>query len=340
MQQKTNEKLPEYAQEMIQKLITETYGKKIKDINYQARSIPSGKSVPLMRRFSYDVFADIVMNEHNKHKKIINDMFNIDIEKYLKGFKIADKVIASNAFGTLYFVYPPSDFISRSTNRFNRRYILKIQSEPNSSGKSALDYESHMQKLFHKAKIAPKIISEFHLNDKNKTGIIIMEKLDDDTLPTLLGSEELSKEQLDQVFGWFIYLFKVMCDNDLIHADFHTGNIGIVFDERYPPLGLRPVLIDFGWSSSGPCDTRLEVLQLLRSLEIDIGEKSIKRNNGTYLENKLIDYYKKQFGDNIRKSYSGKNGYNELYSYYQDIYAKNIYYPDRQKYNDMANKRK
>lgn len=334
-------KIPYHVTSMVNKLVTEIYGKKFKNIKIEVddNSIPSDNdSEEKLNRFSYDIFAQIVEGEDQKNKREIKKLFNIDIGKYLDGFKIADKIKVGNAFGTLFYVYPPSDFKSSSKRRFDRRYILKVQSDPYSEGRSALEYEAHMQKLFYKAGIAPKIYKEHHFNDKRKTGMLIMEKLDTNTLPTLLNSQELSKQELDQVFKWFLDIFKVMCDNNLVHGDFHTGNIGVVFDpsEKHKPLYSRPVLIDFGWSSRGLCDIRIEILQLLRSIQIDLEEKQIKPGNAKYLENKLLELYKSKYTSHffptIEKRYEGKNGYDNLYSIYQEMYAQNVYYPDKHKY--------
>ena len=61
MQEKTNQKLPNYVQRMVNKLIAETYGDKIKNIDYKTTHIPSERSISQMNRFSYDLFADIVL---------------------------------------------------------------------------------------------------------------------------------------------------------------------------------------------------------------------------------------------------------------------------------------
>lgn len=67
-------------------------------------------------------------------------------------------------------------------------------------------------------------------------------------------------------------LLQEMCANNLVHGDLHWGNIGIAIatNPRHSVTleGVRvhPVLIDFGWSSEGPCNPTLEIMQLMSCL--------------------------------------------------------------------------
>lgn len=322
----------------IGKLINKVYGIKQSDVKLvdglltaydEMIGIPKHNvSDEALMRVAFDVFSAIVKDHHKKCVVEIKKLFGIDILKYLNGFIIAKRLNAKNAFGTLYFIYQPSYFKPNTKDRFAYRHILKIQNSR--LDEPGLKYEAFMQKRFAKCGLAPKILYDYHmvLHGK-KLGIIIMEKYSGNTIPQILERNTLSSNELNQVYTTLIRMLELMCKHNLIHGDLHWDNIGVIEDPTARPLRFRYSLLDFGQSSVGKCDLRVELLQLLRTLRMF----SFKQGNIRYLEDKLYAYYMNRFKhDKLHKTPNGNYGYIATHRRAWDAYMDNVYMRNAVKY--------
>ena len=205
-------------------------------------------------------------------------------------------------------------FILTSRNDvFNSQRILKLQEvkKANSANEEEFEFdlrqmknESVMQEQFALRNLAPKVYSSRLLNfpGSRYVQLIIMDKLNENTLISLLRQPDLTEAEVDQIGVWLIALLKTLSDNKLIHGDLHTGNIGIEFDANAQPLQLVPKFIDFGYSSI--CNNSrtitkyhiLDVLQLMRSICISY----FLRELNVIIKNKLLRI---------------------LYEYFQNLYS-------------------
>ena len=139
-----------------------------------------------------------------------------------------------------------------------------------------------------------------------------------DELTTRMGvfQDWLEKRQPQEILDLMLksvdLILADMCANNFVHGDFHWGNIAFqntslestvrksakftIMDKQGNPVMISPLLIDFGWASKGKCRPDFEILQLLRTLQIqDSDEPGIQKNNRKYLEDgllKLLHKYK------------------------------------------------
>lgn len=322
----------------IGKLIDKVYGLKQSDVNRVEgliRSYDKMVGIPKLpasdeslMSVAFNIFSTIVKSNHTKCVLDIKKTFGIDIEKYLHGFILAKRLNAMNAFGTLYFAYQPSYFKANTKHRFAYRHILKLQATK--SNEPGLQYESYMHKQFAKYKLAPKILYDYHIRVRGaKLGIILMEKYSGNTIPQILERNVLNNHELNQVYTTLIRMLTTMCKHNLIHGDLHWDNIGVIEDPTAKPLRFRYSLLDFGQSSTGRCNMRLELLQLLRTLRMF----KFKHQNIRYLEDKLYAYYKNKFkGDRLDKKPGGKFGYENVHIITWSKYMSTVYKPNARKF--------
>lgn len=217
-----------------------------------------------------------------------------------------------------------------------QEYVMKIQGgEPNRNNEypEPLLYETDMMKEFRKYGLAPKLYKEIHLKTPlgDILSIVIMEKING-TLDNLLDAKH-TKAELDQITDWLITIIDLMCKYNLVHGDFHNQNICYIIDPTKPPINKRPVLIDYGLSSSGPCEVNFDMSQLLRTL-ICIGPNGqecigVRRyNHVDYCENvnyirlRLTDYIKKKGLDQKLEDFTTCNEIDRTYFDKYDKYEK------------------
>ena len=120
----------------------------------------------------------------------------------------------------------------------------------------------------------------------------------------------VSQEVLDNVVRFVVMVIKQLCKDNLIHGDLHWENFGYRW-VLTPNGGLtvQPILIDFGSSASAPCNPKLEVLQLLRTLDPEMPGK-FNESNAAYIHDLLHKIYVKSYG-RLTKSF---DTYDRLYS--------------------------
>lgn len=275
-------------------------------------------------RLSYDIVSDLVKVKHKDLCKQIKRTFSIDIEKYIRGYHIVNMLNEKNANGKIYTLIPSKDLLSSTKHRFEHRHILKIQDNRKHLG-LALEYETHMQHMFNKCKLAPKIIKEYHIalpKGRRRVSVVIMDKYRDATVKYMLDNRNVSKSDLDALYNEIVAILNTMCKHNLIHGDLHWDNIGIEFDEKLKKtLRYKFSLLDFGQSTKGKCDLRVEILQLLRTLFLF----NFKQSTIDYLENKLYKLYKSLFKERLDKKYSGPYGYDKMSGKYWSMYINDIH---------------
>jgi tRNA A-37 threonylcarbamoyl transferase component Bud32 len=178
-----------------------------------------------------------------------------------------------------------------STGDNNCDRVLKVQRLV--GGNAEFTNEVAMQKTFARIGLAPSVFSSKTFRKGNSTyGLIVMEKIDG------IMEDFLAKEQdthtLDVILRYIIEFIRKMCTSRLTHGDFHFENFGYILDIRDDSFVAKPLLIDFGWSSSTPCHPDLELIQLLRTTSF------IKnRKNKTYLKDQLYILYTNNYNSRL-----------------------------------------
>jgi len=254
-------------------------------------NLERGESLQKFNVCAYRIFADVALQIHKKYVALIKKTFKIDVGKHLHGHVIVNRVGMASAFGTLFFVYGPRDFkiSSGSKDKFMNRSILKIQNNKKSG--IALEYETYIQRRFYKHGIAPKVLYESHIKKgRVVTSVVVMQKYSRNTLGHVLAGSELTAKELDNVFKGIASLLDKMCKAKLVHGDMHWGNIGL--EETSGRDLYKYKLLDFGQSAPASCDRKLELLQMLRTINMF----EFKGHNASYLEKKLRDYYARKYG--------------------------------------------
>jgi hypothetical protein len=187
--------------------------------------------------------------------------------------------------------------------------ILKIEDYPKQNKTiSDMKFEYYMHEMFYKNKTgAPRpFFSADFVNARNKPSFVMGMKLD--TYATTFGTFDklLETKEEDYILNYICDSIKTimerMCSANLVHGDLHWGNIGFQNVSKQSQTALAkynilkpktdtyflvsPLVIDFGWSSPGPCNPMLELVQLLRTSYPRYGP--MNRYNQLYLYNHCI----------------------------------------------------
>ncbi len=209
-------------------------------------------------------------------------MDSVREEKGMDGLVI-QRYLGRGSFGSVY-------------SASNRHLNLVLKFEHVSS--RDMKQECKMHKLFHQKNIGapePLFCKEFH---KNLGRIFVTGmKLDRYAEKFGLFNKMLDKLQppaiLDYVLESIDGMLTSMCEHNLIHGDFHWGNIGFQESARESRLSfpvrveeekmyVSPLVIDFGYSKEGRCIPEIELLQLIRTLYPQVMPE-INRENAEYL---------------------------------------------------------
>jgi tRNA A-37 threonylcarbamoyl transferase component Bud32 len=177
--------------------------------------------------------------------------------------------------------------------------------------------EFDTQQDFAKDFLAPNVIGDpqtWKANGKNWFGFK-MERIDG-TLLGLLKKDILTEKALNEIIVSIGTLLGLLIVNKKTHGDLHTDNIAYrnVEDDQ-GHLVLELLLIDFGFSVEGIVDTRVELLQLGRTLLIDVEEGEEK--NKTLEHN--AKYIFASFKEILRNSLGVKNF---SYEHLDDLFDK------------------
>lgn len=124
--------------------------------------------------------------------------------------------------------------------------------------KKKFEHELRMTRLFHDLGFGPKVYEANWLDEEN-TFYMISERIDE-TLEDYLKKKR-SKREINHVFSLIHELLEKMRLQNVLHGDFHSGNIGLKRKNKR----LEIVLIDFGSSFYKP--TRKMVVNGLYNIE-------------------------------------------------------------------------
>jgi len=228
---------------------------------------------------------ETIIHELKYRKEILFD-HHIDIDKFIGYSTIlySSKGLPNQYHGTTNTYFCTSD-INRDPDT-----VLKIITATCPD----VAYEFYIQKEFYKCgKKAPIIVDENYFKRDHKfTSVVMMDIMTLGPLGRYLV-DKLSKKELDQVLGWIFEIFRYLKKNKLTHGDLHWGNIFFTEDKKRKPIPRKPILIDFGNATKGVSHIQIEVLQLLRTLNMF----GMNKDNKKYLEEKLLDFYHDNFGD-------------------------------------------
>jgi len=189
--------------------------------------------------------------------------------------------------------------------------------------------EAKMNKYFYKAGIAPRYLGGTYLS-REKEFVIIMGRIDT-TLEDYLA-QKLTQKEIKKVFTKIEAVLEKMRKNDLLHGDFHLGNIGLVQKKN----SIEPLLIDFGYSKKIPGLgglSELDYIQLYRTIRFNksFKGKKIHSSNFDYVKNLAKKIYINRFGKQHFSQYIDKKSFNTI-----DKRFKEFYKTDQYLYSDEA----
>ena len=254
--------------------------KKYYDIKNKYTINPVDKSISPLEK------SKIKINPMNILKKSRKDCISSEIFYIIKNnlpdnYVIKD-CLGQGAFGSVLLICDknkPSDCKALKVVKIKTREKLK----------DFLD-EIKYGRLFSNYGLGPEIFDTLLLNRPNgkKLGIIVMEKIDM-TLEKFLRDEQ-RRDTLDRIINWIQHYVNQMCKYNLVHGDLHFDNIGLKLTKDGK---MRPLLIDFGYSSRNKCEPMLEYLQLLRTVDPSYSKMNI--NNYNYLHSRLLHIFTKDY---------------------------------------------
>jgi hypothetical protein len=159
------------------------------------------------------------------------------------------------------------------------------------------DKEISNQKYASTQRLAPKI---HRMCRQDTARFILMDKVDG-VFEMLLRNKKHDWE-LDVVFDEIKLLLKRLCKTNITHGDLHWGNVGYMIktDDDTKKSYADIILIDFGHSYIGKCNTRLDLIQLIRTSNHDMTPVSHPYNLD-YLYKKLFKLYVKKYNNSLRE---------------------------------------
>jgi len=234
------------------------------------------------------------------------DSFSEGIQTLFKKFtKHMSKKDVYKKYGTQFESYLPTDYYivkQSGSGKSGTVYIactspldcfaVKLQYVNNVA---EFEEEIAMQKIFYEHGLAPPVYGHAIYNYKGKrVGVIKMGKIIT-TMSSVLR-QRLPESVLSKLIDSALDFIEVMCNNNLVHGDFHWDNIGLNagIDEK-GEVQVYPVLIDFGWSSEGECRPELEVIQLLRTITLYGGKEKLDPYNVMYIREILYNTYAENY---------------------------------------------
>jgi tRNA A-37 threonylcarbamoyl transferase component Bud32 len=219
-----------------------------------------------------------VQRETSSNLKLSNVVKNA--ENYLNDYpKISDKEMSelTERFGnhfTREFVdnYHPSKILGEGgfgvaiavcINR-NRCMAVKIQDIPSQKD---FDREMYMQDKFAKMELAPVILDEakYFFHKGKKFAMLTMEVVDGDLLALL--ERGLPLNDIQNIAEDITDMIGILFKNGMTHGDFSLANMSYTFSKNsFSEVVLKPVLIDFGWSTTEFAFPQYDCLVMMQTL--------------------------------------------------------------------------
>ncbi len=208
------------------------------------------------------------------------------------GYHLSERIGGGN-YGSIYLLC--------NENFQECNLVIKIQRMRKTDYHSVADFkvamlhEYEMGVLFGNKGIAPRILDfGYFTHNDDMFAYMVMERLDGTLKKLILDFPRgVNPDQITtNIVSAVADMLRRMCKENLVHADYHTDNIGYRYilsdnddDENdpdyHPRMALHKsskkiqfVVIDFGWSVEGKCNPRLELLQLMRTIMLD-GERDL-----------------------------------------------------------------
>jgi serine/threonine protein kinase len=254
--------------------------------------------------------------------KLITNLFGPNVSKFIDQY-VNIKILGEGAFGTV--------FLGTYSN--GKKEVIKIQDVDRTYN---FEHEYKMGIKFGRLGISPKMISKHKFSHgKYRFGIYKM-GLIDGTLDKLLN-RNATKELIDYVFNEIMNLLAYMCEHNLIHGDFHPGNIGyLAREDKSGNVFIKFQVIDHGYAccvkGNYLCEPDLEVSQLIRC----INTTDLTYEMRIYFTQKLLDFYMINYntGNSIPEDFKIKtykdlvmviSRFTKKYIDLHDIYIKTTY---------------
>ena len=249
------------------------------------RSVEYQKSVDLCKSKKYLYICEIISR------------YDILPENYF-----ISKQIGKGTYGSVYLL---CNIVSKKCDK-----VIKFSTD--TSG-SEFHHEIRMNKLFAKYKLAPAVVKGMYLS-KKKVSVIIMDRVDM-TLESYL-KQDLTEKEVTKIFTKIKTLLSKLKKYNLLHGDFHAGNIGLT--QKKNDIGL--FMIDFGFSKQIDNMTNLDeldYLQLYRTLFYNKEFKGphINKKNIDLVKKLTISLYRSRFGSKHVKKIQNKDfdGINRMF---------------------------
>lgn len=242
------------------------------------------ENVCRIKKSDLEVLEDVLNISVNESKRVKNnyckhveEMFPVRIVP--DNWRITN-VLGSGASGVTLGTRGPN----------NKAGALKIVQENNIE---LLENEISMGEEFHKLGLSPRTtkVSSF-VYGKGKTWFhtIHMGRLDGIIGPYLESNPE--SEIVEKIVKKVFDLIKKLDDNNIVHGDLHFDNIGFIHSRGAEEVG-KIQIIDHGYSRMGVSLPKLEILQLLRSLNFMF---DLSNQNSLLLRKSIFKYAEKYFG--------------------------------------------
>jgi len=180
------------------------------------------------------------------------------IEKYdlLPKNYVVSKILGKGSYGKVYLL------CNQTTLKCDRAIKIGIPRKRNR--REDFEEELQMTRRFHKLGIGPKLYDGKWIKKEN-TFYMVTGRIDD-TLENYLKKKR-TRAEINEVFYSIHKLLKKMRKEQVLHGDFHSGNIGLIQKGNK----IEAVPIDFGFSYNKPTKYmvnngiyNLELVQLYR----------------------------------------------------------------------------
>lgn len=167
--------------------------------------------------------------------------------------------------------------------------VVKICSEPTEA--TRFEQEFKMQQRFAQYDLAPQPLY-YHIDLHNPHfTFIVMTRLRGGVLDHLFEFK-LRRSFIRHIVELVRQLLEKCCVLNLVHGDMHWNNIGYDDSKEF-----KLQLIDFGRSTNGPCQEKMEYAQLIRTtFPFHEDDSETKVQNFTYARELLIAIFRQKFG--------------------------------------------
>lgn len=156
--------------------------------------------------------------------------------------------------------------------------------------------EVNMQKKFSRMSLGPAILSDptFFSHDGKYFGVIVMDTVVGDLMSLL--EKNLAQEYVDVVVSYILNMIVLIAKAGFTHGDFSIANMVYVYNrDAWSEMVLRPLMIDFGWTTSKVVWPQYDTLQMLRTSLPQFTPNMHPRCRESILS-VLLKFYNENFG--------------------------------------------